>query len=138
MVRLSMNMFRSDSTWKERWNFTCKIAGGEDRTFFIAGCKLSPRPKAKRVRHPKRVDTDLARAEFLGQDAGNSVDRSFGGGVDGGIRGSDGADAGTDVDDASAFGADEFDDFLGGQQQAQHVEIEMFVEVLFGDLVERL
>ena len=37
----------------------------------------------------------------------------------------------------TAFGADKFHGFLGGEQQAQDVEIEVVVEKFLGDALER-
>ena len=43
----------------------------------------------------------------------------------------------TDVDDAAAGGIEIFQRFLRGQQQAEHIQIELLVEMLLGDLFER-
>ena len=70
-------------------------------------------------------------------DAGDPVDGGFGAGVDGAVRRRDLGDAGTDVDDAAAFGPEELQRFLGGQQKPQHVNVELVMEKFFRDLFER-
>src|SRR5580658_2395994 len=74
------------------------------------------------------IDADLARAEFLGKRAGDDVDGALGGGVDGGVGRSQPADRGADIDDAAALIREELERFLGGEKQAEDVEIEMCVE----------
>ena len=60
----------------------------------------------------------------------------FGGGVDGAVCRGHGGDDGADVDDRAAFGADELDGCLGGEEKTEDVEVELAVEVLGGDLVD--
>ena len=76
------------------------------------------------------VDADLFWSEFAGEGDGDGVYGSLGGAVDG--CGGDGhlADDRADVDDGSAVGADELDGFLGGEEEAEDVEVELLVEVL--------
>src|SRR5271165_656516 len=82
------------------------------------------------------VHANLASTQFLGEDGGDGVNGGLGGGVHRSVRRQQGADARTDVDDAAAFGADEFHGFLGGEQQAEYVEIKMAVEEFLGDLTQ--
>src|SRR5262249_13315242 len=83
------------------------------------------------------VDANLARAKLLCEYAGDRVHGSLGSGVHRGIRRIDGADAGADVDDAAALGADQLHGFPGGEQQAEHVEVELAVKQVFGDVFKR-
>jgi hypothetical protein len=61
----------------------------------------------------------------------------LGGRVDRGGRDIDGGRRRADVDDAAAVGAEALGRFLGGQQQAQDVDVELAVEVLLGDVFQR-
>jgi len=78
------------------------------------------------------VDANLTRAKFLGKRDGYGVDRAFGGAIN-----RCGADAagrdGADVDNASASGIEVFESGLGGEQEAEDVEVELLVEVLGRD-----
>ena len=78
------------------------------------------------------VDADALGAELEGEDAGDGVDRTLGGGVDraGGRR--DAADQRADVDDAAAL-AEVLGRGLGDEQEAEDVDVELLVEVLGGD-----
>jgi hypothetical protein len=63
---------------------------------------------------------------------GGHEDGGLGGAVDAAGGDGHGADDGTDVDDGAAIGTDVFDGSLGGEKQAEHVDTELFVEVLGG------
>jgi hypothetical protein len=78
------------------------------------------------------VDADFAGAEFLGQDGGDHVERAFGGRIDGGAGGLESDDGRADVDDAAAL-AEVLDRGLGGEQKAEHVDVELAVKVFLGD-----
>ena len=78
------------------------------------------------------VDPDLLRAELAGEHAGDGVDRALGAGVNRAVRRRDAAGDGADVDDAAAF-AEVLDGGLRGEQKTEHVDVEMPVELLFGD-----
>src|ERR1700739_2521342 len=78
------------------------------------------------------IDADLARPQFLSEHSSDGVNSGFGGYVGGSVRREGGADAGANVDDAAAFGANELDRFFGGEQEAEHIEIELLVEQFFG------
>ena len=81
------------------------------------------------------VDADLLRAQVPWPATRViGVDGALGGAVDRRRSASaERADHGTDVDDAAAVGVEVLDGFLRGQQQAEHVEVELLVEVLGGD-----
>ena len=79
-----------------------------------------------------RVDTDLLRSKFAGENSGDGVDRAFGGGIDGAVGRSDTAYAGTNVDDAGAF-FKVLDSGLGSEQNAQDIDVEEAMEGLDGD-----
>ena len=84
-----------------------------------------------------RIDANLARAKLLGQRLGDRIDGRLGAAIDrgGGDRrmGHDRAD----VDDRAAGRAEMLGGFLRSQDQAEHVEIELLVEVLGRDVFER-
>ena len=82
------------------------------------------------------VDADPARAELLGEGDGDGVDGALGGGIDGGHRASHGRDNGADVDDRTALGADELGGTLGGEEEAEDVEVELAVELFRGDTLD--
>src|SRR5271170_860326 len=83
-----------------------------------------------------RVDADLPRTKLLGENAGDGVDRPLGAGIDRGGWRSAAADYGTDVDDARAL-AEVRHRRPGGEQKAKDVDIEDFVELGFGDVLDR-
>src|SRR5215469_8265012 len=83
------------------------------------------------------VDANLARAELLGENRSDDIHGRFRRGVDRSVRWSDGADTGTEVDDAAAFGPHQLGRFLRGQEKAENIKVEVPVEVFFGDAVER-
>src|SRR6202012_2399798 len=80
------------------------------------------------------VDANLFGAEFLGKDAGDGVDCTLGPGVDGRIGGRQLADDRADVDNASAFGREEFYRCFGGEQKAGDVGGVDTVDLFFGDV----
>jgi hypothetical protein len=79
------------------------------------------------------VDADVPGAELLGEDAGDGVDGALGSGIDRGVGRGDFADDGADVDDAGAFGGEERDGSLRGEQKAFDVGAEDAVDGLGGD-----
>jgi len=85
----------------------------------------------------QRIHPDPARPEFFRERTGDGIDRCFRGGVDGpaGLR-AHGCD-GTDVDDASAVRAEGFGCFLRDEEKAEHVEIELPMEVFLGHFGQR-
>ena len=72
----------------------------------------------------------------LREHAGDGIDCALGGGVDRAVRRRNAADDRADVDDAAAF-AEVLDGGLGGEQKAEHVDVEDLVVVLFGDGFDR-
>src|SRR5208282_3553232 len=78
------------------------------------------------------VDADLLGSEFASENSGNGVNRAFGGGVHGAGRRSDAANDGADINDAGAF-AEMLDGGLGGEEEAEDVDVELAVERIFGD-----
>ncbi len=88
--------------------------------------------------HPgiDRVHADLLGPKLARQHAGDGVDCALGSGVDGGGCGCDAADNGADVDDAAAL-ADVLEGCLRGEQQAEHIDVEDPVELLFGNRLNR-
>src|SRR5580698_9627020 len=83
------------------------------------------------------IDPDALRPEFAREHAGYGVDRALGGGVDRRSRRREARDARADIDDAAAL-SKVLGGFLADQQQAQHIDVECLVKMLFGDLFERL
>jgi len=83
------------------------------------------------------IDANFARAEFAGEGHGDGVDRGFGRAVDGARGQGHRAHDGADVDNGTTIGADVLDGFFRGEQQAEHIEVELLVEVLGGDGFER-
>ena len=81
------------------------------------------------------VDADFFGPELASENAGDSVQRAFGGGVHGAARRSDAADAGAYINDAGTR-AEVLDGGLGGEEDAEHVDIEHTVEGIFGDRFE--
>ena len=75
--------------------------------------------------------------EFARKHTGDGVDRALGGGVDRRARRREARDARADIDDAAAL-SKVLGGFLADQQQAQHIDVECLVKMLFGDLFERL
>ena len=84
-----------------------------------------------------RVDPNFPRPKLLRQHAGHRVDRAFRRGVDDRIGRIEIARYGADIDHAAALVAKELRRLLCRQQQAQYVDVEMPVKVLFRDLLER-
>src|ERR1700731_5095751 len=84
-----------------------------------------------------RVDPNFPRTQLLRQHAGHRIDRAFRGGVDDRIWRIEIARYGPDIDDAATLVPKELRRLLCRQQQAQYVDVEMPVEVLFRDLLER-
>ena len=83
------------------------------------------------------VDADLFRPEFLGQRDGDDIDRGLCGAVDGRARDAERGDDGTKVDDAAAGRIKMLHRFLRREQRAQHIQVEVFVEMLFGNGFQR-
>src|ERR1041384_2929106 len=83
-----------------------------------------------------RVDTDLAWPQFLRQDGGDRINRALSGCVNRSIRRRNRAHAGAYIDHAAPFRSKQFQRFLGRQQKAQNVQIEVVVERFFGDLFQ--
>ena len=78
--------------------------------------------------HPARrdgVDADFARAKLGGEHARQRVDRTLGGRVDCRCRHRLLAGHRRDVDDAAAVRAEMLGRFLGGQDSAEHVGVEL-------------
>ena len=78
------------------------------------------------------VDANALGAELKREHAGDDVDRTLGGGVDGAAGRRDAADQRADVDDAAALG-EVLDRGLRDQQEPENVDVELLVEVLGGD-----
>src|SRR4029077_19847849 len=70
------------------------------------------------------------------QHAGDRIHRALGTGVYRASGRRDASDDGPDVDDAGAF-AEVLDRRLGGEQQAEHVDVEVSVKVFFGNVFDR-
>ena len=84
-----------------------------------------------------RVDADFPWTELLREHAGHRVDRTLRGGVDDRVRKINVVRHGADVDDAATLLAEELRRLLCRKQQAQHIDVEEPVKVLFRDLLER-
>ena len=83
------------------------------------------------------IYADFPGAQFLRERNGNGIDRHFGGAVDGGVGNGHWSYDGTDVDDGTPGRTHELYGFLGGEKEAEYVEVELFVEVFGSDGFER-
>src|SRR5580704_7398374 len=82
------------------------------------------------------IDPDLFGAELLGKRTSDGVDRSLGCAIDRSVC-ETGRDDRANVDNASARGIEALDCGLRREEQAKDVQVELFVEVLRSDLLER-
>ena len=83
------------------------------------------------------VDADLARSEFLAQHARDRVHGALARRVDHGVGRRAGAGDGTDVDHAAAVGTEVLQRFLDRQDRTEDVGVELAMEFVFGDILER-
>ncbi len=83
-----------------------------------------------------RVDADLARAELIGEHAGDRVHRALAAGIDGRLGGEDGGHGGGDVDDAGASPR-----CLAAacvvSSHAEHVDVEHPAILVLGHVLDR-
>ncbi len=83
------------------------------------------------------IHANLARAQFVGQTARGRVDGGFGAAVDRRIGKWHGGGYRTDVDHCTAVGTEMFGGLLRGEQQTEHVQVELLVKMFRGDFTER-
>src|SRR4029077_3219761 len=82
------------------------------------------------------VDAVLARGQFERQPLGQSFEGPLRGCVKQGSRHRMRADDGAEIDDAPAAGAEARDRFLHRENRPKHVDVEVQMKALFGDLSE--
>src|SRR5262249_12186595 len=72
-----------------------------------------------------RIDANLARSQLLGERPRDGINRRLGGAIDCAGRRRESADDRADIDDAAAAGAEVLHRLLGGQDQTEHVQVEL-------------
>src|SRR3954468_7283110 len=116
------------SQWSLRLHLFAEIALGNSRcmkTFCLHHSSV------------QGVDADLARPKFLRQRLSHGIHRGLGRAVDRTGRRRRAARQGTDVNDAAASGTELLDGFLRREDETEDIDVELSVEVLFGDVFER-
>src|SRR6202021_3862919 len=72
----------------------------------------------------------------LREGGGDGVDCALGGRIDDSIWRIDGGNGGANVDDAAARGVEDLQRLTRGLEQAEHIDIEVAMEVLLGEAVD--
>src|SRR6185295_8960018 len=82
------------------------------------------------------VDPNFSRPQLRGERMRDCIHRSFGAGIDGGVRHSCTCNR-TYIDDAAALRPEVLYCFLGGQDCTQHVDVKLTMKLVFADLLQR-
>jgi hypothetical protein len=83
-----------------------------------------------------RVDPDFSWTQFRGEPACYCIHRAFGPGIDRGRRLSRACNRAY-VDDAAAIRPEVLDRFFGGEDRPEHIDVELTMELVLGDVFQR-